>query len=213
MKKYSIIFLFSISNIFAQNFSVGFDYSGLINGKNYESASLYTLEGEYEFIPNTLSAGFSASLSDTRINKFFIKNPPPENAYENSLKLCIQAKHFLFLLKNDSFTFKPYIGIELGYNLQGIRTYLNMPSSCTEDYFFGRNKSFYTNFNLGGIIFPEKPFSFVFGLKYQINNPTIKYEKPNCSDDGQNCIEAPTEYTKKVNLDMFLWNVGFRINF
>jgi len=215
MKNIILFILIPTCSFLAQDFSVGFNYSRLITGKNYVSASLYTLEAEYEFIPNTLSAGFSASGSDTRINKSFIKNPPPDNAYGSFLKIGVQAKYFPFLLKTNSFTLKPYVGIELGvYNGYGIKTYLGMGSNCAEYYFFGRdNGGFYTTLDLGGIIFPEQPLSFVFGLKYQIDRPTIKYKKPNCSEDGQYSIGERTEHTEKVNLDMLLWSIGFKINF
>lgn len=212
--KHNIIIIFFLNTflIYGQNFSFGFNYSGLLTGKNYESVSFYALEVEYAFIPNTLSAGFLASASDTRINKLFIKYSPPVNPYEGSLKMGVQAKYFPFLLKEDSFTFKPYIGIELGISLQGFQTYFNMPSNCFELYFFERNKSFFTNFILGGIIYPEQPLNVIFGLKYQISNPTIKYKQPICSEEGWG-EDGEIWHSEKVNLNVLVWNVGVRFNF
>lgn len=209
----TILMLFFSGIVFAQNFSVSLNYFGLITGKNYESASMYTFEGDYEFIENTLSAGFSASIIDSRINKTFIKNPSPDDPYETSFKLGIQAKYFPFLLKEESISLKPFVGIELGvYNTSHIQTYLNMPGSCEEMYWFESQNDFYTNFSIGSIIFPEQTLSIVLGLKYQINNPTIKYKKPNCSDSSV-APDSHSKYIETVNLNMFLWSVGVKINF
>ena len=213
MKKIFVIsiLLFLSKELFAQNFSSGFSYSGLISGKNYVSASFYTLEGDSPIL-NNLSAGITITIIDARIYKSFIKSPPPENVYESSVKLGVQTKYFPFLFNSESFALKPYIGIELGIYNSYFKTYLNMPSGCSEHYWFETQKSFYTDINMGGIIFSEQLLSFIFGLKYQINNPTVKYDQPICSEDGYGTI-GEIRHTEKVKLNVLLWNVGFRINF
>ncbi|MCB9248174.1 MAG: hypothetical protein H6613_06340 [Ignavibacteriales bacterium] len=113
-KKILSFFILFFGDVFSQDFSIGFIYSNLLTSKNYESVSIYSLEGEYEFLENTLSAGFAASYIDARINNNFIKNPPQDNPIENTFKLGLQGKYFPYFYKNDSFTIKPYIGIELG---------------------------------------------------------------------------------------------------
>lgn len=208
-----ILLIFS-TQLLSQDFSVGFNYSGLISGKNYESLSFYNLEAEYEFMKNILSAGLSATVSDSRINKSFIKNPPPDDPYESSLKVGVQTKYFPYIIRIDSLIIKPFIGIEMGiYNSIGIVTYLNMPSNCAEQYFFGRNKAgFFTNLNFGSIFYPEQPLSVIFGFKFQINNPTVKYDQPICSETEYGQI-GEIRRTEKVNLNVLVWNIGFRVNF
>lgn len=214
--KFVFIFLFLISNkLFSQDFSLGFNYSGLLTGNNYESVSFYNLEGEYEFIPNTLSAGLSATISDTRINKSFIKNSPHKDVYEGSFKLGVQAKYFPYLINIDSFVIKPFIGIELGvYNEFGMDLNLNMTINCEDEFFFGIKKGpFYTNLSLGGIIYPEQTLNIIFGLKYQFNYPSITYLQPICSTEEYSAYLGQIQHTEKINLNVLVWNLGFRFNF
>ena len=92
--KESIVFLILIfGNVFSQDFSIGFNYSNLLTSKNYESVSIYSLEGEYEFLENTLSAGFAASYIDASINNNFIKNPSQDNPVENTFHIFIKMIH------------------------------------------------------------------------------------------------------------------------
>lgn len=214
MKKSFLFLMLMFGLLNAQELSVGFNYSGLISAANYESISLYTLETDIEFIKNKLSVGLAASVSDSRITKTFIKNPPPDHPFEYSFKLGILTKYYPIFYQNGSFTLKPYIGVELGlYSTNHVETYLNMPSGCSELYSFDSRNDFYTNFSLGAIIFPEQALSFVFGIRYQINNPTLKYEKPNCDEYDSPTTEPATKYTEEVNLTLFVWSAGFKINF
>lgn len=206
-----IIILCLSSNIFAQKFSADLNYSGLIAGKNYESSSIYTLEGNYEIINNTLSLGISGSIIDARIKNTFITNPTPDNPIESALKLGVQCKYYPFVISFSNFKISTFAGIEIGKFLANdVKPFPNMPTSCEETYRFDLPNDFYSNFSLGMILFPKKVFSFRFGLQYQIQNSKIKYEKPICNFDKPTVYK---KYEETVNLNMLLWNIVFEVNF
>lgn len=208
---FCILLIFS-SQLLSQDFFVGFNYSGLISGKNYESLSFYNLEAEYEFMKDILSASLCATVNDSRLNNKFISNPTPREPYETSYKLGVQTKYFPFLFKSGEFAVKPYLGIELGIYYSYFKTYLNMASSCAELYSFETQKSFYSDINLGGIFYPEQPLSVIIGFKYQISNPFIKYSVPICSNEEYGSF-GEIWHSEKVNLNVLVWNFGFRVNF
>ena len=197
----------------AQNFSMGFTYSDVVSSKNYASSSVYTLEGDYAILNNYLKFGLTASIVDAKIYKTFIKNPPPLEIgpTELSYKLGIQIKFYPLTFTNNTSNFKPYIGLELGdYISNYVSTYLNMLPSCEVDYLIHLPNSIYSNVNLGSDIFLDETFGINLSCKYQIFNPTISYEKPNCSAGYATDF---IKYKEKVNLNILFWTFGFRINF
>ncbi len=211
MKMYTfiLIFLFSVINLIAQSYSLSLTYSHLISSTNYESASTFTFENDYEVLENTLSLGLAISVINAELSPTFIKYPPPTKPEESSLKYGFQFKFYPLFFLNGSTKVKPFLGFEIGkYGSDYIRTFYNMPSSCEETYRFEDFTNLYTNFNFAAVVLPDKSVSFLFGVKYQFNSPQITYDKPNCDE-----TYLSTKYTEKVKLDIFLWNLGFKINF
>ncbi len=157
MKK--IFFLFIVLNTitFAQKYSVGFMHSRLIDGKNYNSALAYSLEGDYGVLNNYIKMGVNVSIVDARISKSFIKNSTTIDPFELSFKVGIHIKYSPFENGSNLSSFKPYISIELGDYISGhIVTYLNMPSGCVDLYRLDLPNSIYTNIGLGTDIFLMK---------------------------------------------------------
>ena len=210
---FCILLIFS-TQLLSQDFSVGFNYSGLISGKNYESLSFYNLEAEYEFMKDILSAGLSATSTDSRLNNKFIGNSTPREPYETSFKFGIIVKYYPYYYKNGDFTLKAFIGSEIGfYYTSNIKTELNYPSSCESLFSFDQFDKFYSNISLGSIFYPDQILSVIFGIKYQIDNFKTTYEKPNCNYNEENWMLTYSKFTEKVNLNVLVWNIGFRVNF
>lgn len=205
------LILISVNNLFGQNFSFGFNYSSILTGRNYNSVSFYSFEWDYGIIHNTLSAGFAVTGVSARIESSFIKNPPPANPYELSYKFGIDVKYYPLMDKENSSSFKPYICVEVGkYISDYISTYFNMLDNCEDDYSIKLPNTIYTDIILGTDIFPNEKIGLNIRCGYQIFNPTINYEKPICIED---MVTGHTKYREKVNLNMLLWSIGFKINF
>lgn len=213
LTRITIVVLWLSSNIFAQEYSVAFNYSGLVTGVNNESTSIYVLEGNYKFKEYNFTVGIDITLIDgyvnfNSLNHSSIKSISRFN--EQAPSIGINMKYYPSLFNSTS-PLKPYIGFGLGWYLYngafGIFDIRNL--SCEESYTFSNSDYSYINFEIGSSLFLNKYLSFILGLQYQIRNPKITYKKPNCFDDKSTTY---TEYREKVNLGMLLWSIGVQVN-
>ena len=208
-----ILFLTNITN--AQNVSVGFDYSGQITSNNYESVSIYTIGGDFEFEESNLSVGVDFSAFIGEINFKTLAHPSSSlKTFTESVPLIrINVKYYPSLFEDYlNEDIKPYFVVAVGKALiaKSFTTNNNHTFYCGDHYSFSNKQYYYTNIGLGSIFAPTQLVSFLFELQYQFNKPTITYEKPNCS--GNFIPDSYSNFTEKVNLNMLFWTFGFRIN-
>lgn len=207
-----ILFLFLIiNNISAQRISIDVQYAGLITGINNNSASLYIIEGNYEFEKLDISIGAEYSFINGSVNSEAISQPLEfYDINEISSASGLKVKYFPNLFRNISLLVKPYASIAGGVYLSksafGIGGNL-LP--CEAGYQFSVSNNYYIDLNVGTIIGTKGWFSLIVEVKYRISNPELTYQKPNCFDDKSTTY---TEYREKVNLGMLLWSIGVQVN-
>ncbi len=215
MKRISVIVLSILSSysIFSQNYSVDLNYSGLLNAKNIKSVAVYAISGNYFFNEYNLSFGLDFKVIDGKVNFSAMKHPSLLlDVFDESVpSLGLNTKYYLSVSSIQSYV-KPFIGFGLGWylNKKAFGYFGNMITSLEKSsYSFSNSIYPYVNFNIGSIIFPEEVLSFVFNFQYQIRRPKITYTKNYIA----NSTSIEEKYTETVNLNMFMWSMGFRVNF
>ena len=218
MKKLTFIFIFFliINNIFAQGYSVGLRFKGLTVGSNFNSAYLFSLEGDYGIDKYNLSVGAEITLLVGSVSPFLINHPPSTSISDLAYAVGITGKYYP--VSSERLTLvRPFVGIDIGYYFPSNNLYMEgMMIECEDDYKFNSSYDFYTNFNAGLLFFPRGKLSVVLDLTYQFRYPKVKYRKfINCStvDYSAGRPLIPVEYSQFVNLSMFLWGFGLQFNF
>jgi hypothetical protein len=209
MKMIILLSLLIGSFSLAQDISIGFNYSGLLSSKNYESIDIYTIETDAEIISNTLNAGITISLFKGEILNSKTINPTPyKYIYEDTFKFGFSSKYYFYNYRNNYFGINTYFGLEFGSYLNSdFRSVRSQMISCEEDIRYEKTKDFYAILSLGSILFPEESINIILALQYQFRSLLLKYEIPAC--------EPPyisSNFEETVNLNALLFNVGFRIN-
>ena len=80
----ALVLFFFTSNLFAQKVLLDLQYSGLLQGKNIESTSLYTISGNYMFSHSSFELGFEITLLDGTISKNFLVRSSLNNDVEET---------------------------------------------------------------------------------------------------------------------------------
>jgi len=216
MKKLFVLFLFFVStNIFAQKYSVDFSYLGSLNSKYIKSISGYSINADYFYEKYDLSAGLVFTAFRGEIDFKVLKHPSLllETFKESSPMLGININYFPSFLTYKNY-FKIYSGFGIGFSLsrKTFGYFDIMPASFEEaSYSFSNSNYYYLNLNSGIIFFHKETFNLFFSLQYYLRNPEVTYIKVVYSDD--NTIEKHEKYKETINLNMFLWQIGLRINF